>query len=257
MIKSILLLAGSFTFAFLLGEMVHDTGHFLCHMAYGNVHVQVHFDPFGGTHIIGAGHLPAEILAITSAAGPLTNLALGLASFFLFWKIRRPMLLPLLILGPVAMIQEGVTFSLGLLTPGGDAEWISTLGIPQPIILVVGILLLVGGLGALTLILPLAGVEHDDSPRRNLFIVLVSMCSLMMVRSAHSFLAVPESTMENLIPLVFSLLLAAIVVLAHPPAAKIADRMVLSKQLPVTWSASWTAMALGMSMFIFQIVGLN
>ena len=65
-IRSILLLGGAFTFAFLLAEMVHDSGHYLCHKAYGNIQVQVRFDPFGGTHINGTSHLPAEVLAITS-----------------------------------------------------------------------------------------------------------------------------------------------------------------------------------------------
>jgi len=138
-IKSILLLTGSFTFAFLLGEVVHDSGHYLCHKVYGNAEVWVHLDPFGGTCIIGADDLPAEVLAVTSLAGPLTNVALGLVGLFLLWWKRRPILLPLLLWGPVAMIQEGVTFSLGLLTPGGDAQWITTLGVPGFLLLVMGV----------------------------------------------------------------------------------------------------------------------
>jgi hypothetical protein len=60
-IKSVLLLAGAVTFAILLGEFVHGSGHYLCHLAYGNTQVRVHFDPFGDTRIIGANGLPDRV----------------------------------------------------------------------------------------------------------------------------------------------------------------------------------------------------
>jgi len=256
-IKSILLLAGAFVFAFLLGEMVHDSGHYLCHLAYGNAEAQVHFDPFGGTHIIGADGLSNKILGVTSAAGPLSNLTIALTSFLLLWRIRRPILLPLLLWGPVAMIQEGVTFSLGLLTPGGDGEWIAMLGVPQPIILMAGIILLIAGIAGIALLLPLAGIKNEDSPRYKLVIILVSMCSLMLIRSIYSMLIAPDSTMENLIPLVFSLLLAATIVLVHQPITKIADAITLAESPQVTWSASFISITLGMTIFLLQVFALN
>jgi hypothetical protein len=248
---------GSFTFAFLLGELVHEFGHYLCHMAYGNVGIQVHMDPFGGSHISGTGDLPDRVLGVTSAAGPLLNLALALVTFFFLWRLRRPILLPLLLWGPVAMIQEGVTFSLGLLTPGGDAAWISTLGVPQPIILLSGIIFLTAGIGGVAFLLPLAGINLNDPPRTRLFIVLAGMCSLMLIRAAHSVLAAPESTMENLAPLVLSLLLAAIVVMVNPPITRIAGKVTSPEIMPVGWSASILALTLAASMYAFQIFAFN
>jgi hypothetical protein len=254
MIRPTLLLGGAFTFAFLLAEMIHDCGHYLCHQTYGNIQVQVHFDPFGGTHIVGADHLPAEILAITSAAGPLSNLAFGVICFVVLWKQKRPILLPLLLLGPLAMIQEGVTFSLGLLTPGGDAQWISNLGFPQSGLLAIGMLLLTGGLVALTLLLPLAGIEPGNPARRRLLIVLFSICPLMLIRFAYSLLVNPESTVENLIPLVFSLLLCAIIVFAQLPLARVTGKIAFSERPPATWRASITALILGLGMVTVQFL---
>ena len=46
----VLLLLGSFVFAFCLGEAVHEFGHFLVHRAYG-VSVGIRLDPFGGSRI--------------------------------------------------------------------------------------------------------------------------------------------------------------------------------------------------------------
>jgi hypothetical protein len=256
-IKSILLLAGSFSFVFLLGEMVHEFGHYLMHMVYDTQNIQVHLDPFGGSMIVGVTDLPGEVAGVTSAAGPLFNLALGITCTLMLWRKRAPVLLPLVLWGPVSMVQEGVTFSLGLLTPGGDAQWIATLGIPQQVILLAGILLLMAGIGTITTLLPLAGVKRDEPQRTKLLILLVGMCSLMLIRSVHSFLASPGSIMENFIPLLFSILLAAIVVLLHEPVSRIMRKIILSETPPVTWSASALALILGASVFLFQVFAMN
>jgi hypothetical protein len=76
-LKQVLFLSGSFTFAFLLGEMIHEYGHYLCHLAYSSPGVQAHLDPFGGSRIMGVTSLSEDVMGITSAAGPLFNLILG------------------------------------------------------------------------------------------------------------------------------------------------------------------------------------
>lgn len=256
-IRSILLLGGAFTFAFLLGEFVHDSGHYLCHLAYGNTQVQVHFDPFGGTHIIGASGLPDRVLAVTSAAGPLSNLILGLSSFFLLWKIRRPLLLPLLLWGPVALIQEGVTFSLGLLTPGGDAEWIATLGIPSFIILINGITFLITGLGLVAVLLSMAGIKRNTSFRDKLTILFAGMCSLMLIRFLHAFWVAPANILENLVPLVFSLILALVATAIHHPVSEMMKTINLTEATSVSRHALTLALILGASTFFIELIMLN
>jgi len=252
-INSILLLAGSFTFAFLLGELVHDYGHYLGHLAHGNPdNVQVHVDPFGGTMIVGVTSLPDKIISVTSATGPLFNLLLAVTCLLLLWRIRRPALLPLLLWGPIAMIQEGVTFSLGMMTPGGDAQWIATLGVPRPIILLTGSFLLVAGVKTISLLLPLTDMERDASFKNKFLIVLLGMCSLMFVRFIYSFVASPASVVENLIPMIFSLLLAVFVVLLYKPMN---ERTYAEKEKtkPVTWLVTASSLVVGISLFVFQL----
>lgn len=256
-LKSILLLAGAFIFAFLLGELIHEFGHYLGHRAYGNTEVQVHLDPFGGTRMEGDTASSLSALAVTAATGPLSNLAVGIVCFLLFWRLRRPLLLPLLLLGPVAMVQEGITFSLGLLTPGGDAQWIASAGIPKFAILGVGIALLAAGLVGVSLLLPYAGIKQSDSSMKKLLIVLVGMCSLMLVRATHSILAAPEMIIENLIPLILSGLLAVIVVLLHAQLTKLVSPIAMPEAVPITWSVSLVALILGAAVFTFQVVAFN
>jgi len=251
-IKSILLLAGSFTFAFLLGELVHDYGHYLGHLAYGNPdNVQVHVDPFGGTMIVGVTSLPDKVISVTSATGPLFDLLLAVTCLLLLWRIRRPALLPFLLWGPIAMIQEGVNFSLGMMTPGGDAQWIAAMGVPHPLLLLTGSFLLVAGVKTISLLLPLTDMERDASFKDKFLIILLGMCSLMFIRFVHSAVASPTSIVENLVPLIFSLLLAVFVALSYKPVSDNAGGAG-TKTKTVAWSAVPLALALGAGMFLFQ-----
>jgi hypothetical protein len=251
-VKSILLLAGSFTFAFLLGELVHEYGHYLSHLAYGNPdNVQVHVDPFGGTMIVGVSSLPDKIISVTSATGPLFNLLLAVTCLLLLWRIRRPVLLSFLLWGPIAMIQEGVNFSLGMMTPGGDAQWIAALGISKSIIVLTGLFLLVAGVKTISLLLPLTDIQSDSPFKDKFLIVLLGMCSLMFVRFIHSVAASPALVMENLVPLIFSLLLAVSVVILYKPMSE-STPAEKEKPKPVTWSVTAFSLALGLSLFVFQ-----
>jgi len=251
-IKSILLLAGSFTFAFLLGELVHEYGHYLGHLAYGNPdNVWVHIDPFGGTMIVGVTSLPDKIISVTSATGPFFDLLLAVTCLLLLWRIRRPILLPFLLWGPIAMIQEGVNFSLGMMTPGGDAQWIAAMGVPRPLLLLTGSFLLVAGVKTISLLLPLTDVQRDEPFKGKFLVVLLGMCSLMFVRFIHSVVASPSSIVENLVPIIFSLLLAVFVVLLYKPMSE-STYVEKEKSKPVTWSVTATSLTLGISLFLIQ-----
>jgi len=250
-VKSILLLAGSFTFAFLLGEMVHEFGHYFGHLVYGNPNnVQVQLDPFGGSRIMGVTSLSDKVIGVTSATGPLFNLLLAVTCLLLQWRIRRPVLLPFLLWGPIAMIQEGVNFSLGMMTPGGDAQWITAMGMPKLILVLIGSFLLIAGLKTISLLLPLTNMERAFPFKDKFLIVLLGMCSLIFIRFIHSVVASPTSIVENLVPLIFSLLLAAFVVLLYKPTGEITHT---EKFKPVARSVTAFSLTLGISLFLFQL----
>lgn len=253
-LKSVLILAGSFTFAFLLGEMIHEFGHFLGHKFYASPNAGVYLDPFGGSHITGTKGLSNSVLAVTSATGPLFNLVVGVIVSIILWRFRRPIILPLLMWGPVACIQEGVTFSLGLLTPGGDARWISTLGISHGIILSFGIMLLILGVVGVSLLLPLAGIDIQDSFWQKFLIVLTGMGTLMLIRAIYSFFVSPSARIENLVPLIFSLILAILVISINRPVVRWFDKHNAKFDVSDLHLAPYISVFLGISVFIFQIL---
>jgi hypothetical protein len=252
----VLILLGSFAFVFCLGEAVHELGHFLAHRAYG-VEVGIKLDPFGGSRILHGSSAPQEIMGITSLAGPLFNLLVGLIVSLSLWRLRRPALLPLVLWGPVALIQEGVTFSLGMLTPGGDAQLIVEWGVPAAVILSLGILFLISGVALLCGLLPLVGVSPADSFGRKFGIVAGGMISFMFLRLLVSSASSPAAVQENTAPLLFSLLLATIVVTLYRPLASVLNRVPEAEPGPVTWPVAASSVALAVGMVLLQIVFLN
>jgi len=248
--RAILLLIGSFTFAFLLGEAVHELGHYLAHRAYGNADIWIHLDPFGGSRIVSAAALPRESLGPTSAAGPLFNLALAVSCFLILWRWRAPALIPLLLWGPVALVQEGVGFTLGLLTPDGDGQWIIAWGVPGILVLALGLASLFAAIMTVSWLLPLASLGQDEPPGIIFAVLTTGISALMLVRAAHSILVSPNAATENLIPLIFSLLLTTMVLTLRRPLTSILGQP--PKPCSATWPVTVCSISLGAGMFLLQ-----
>jgi hypothetical protein len=255
--KSILFLAGAFTFAFLLAETVHESGHYLAHRLYGNNAIYIHLDPFGGSRLVGSTTLPEKEMIITSAAGPFSSLMLAIACFICLWKVRKPVLLPLLIWWPTAMIQEGVNMSLGLLSPNSDAQWIARSDMPTSLILIFGVILLLAGITGIAALLPLAGIS-EDAPLGHTWLVLVlGMCSLMLVRLVGAMYANPKTLVENMIPLAFSGILAFVAAVLHKPIHKITADQHYPASYQVSWNTTIRNLALGAGVFLLQLFMFN
>lgn len=252
----LLLLLGSFAFAFCLGEAVHELGHFLAHCAYGT-HVGIRLDPFGGSCILNGSSAPQETWGVTSAAGPLFNLLVGVMVSLSLWRYRRPALLPLLLWGPIALVQEGVTFALGILTPGGDARLIVESGFPGPLLLGLGVLFLACGVTVVCWVLPQVGLSASDSFGRRFSAVSGGMVSFMLIRLLGSSVLSPHLAQENAVPLVFALLLAAIVAALYRPAQSVLRRSSDNGSAGVHWPAVLSSTTVGAAMILFQMAALN
>ena len=253
LLRSGLLLLGAFAFAFCLGEAVHEFGHFLVHRAYG-VNVGIRLDPFGGSRILHGSSAPEQIWGITSVGGPLLNLVFGTILTLFLWRIRKPILLPFLLSGPVALIQEGVTFSLGMLTPGGDADLIVRWGVPVTVLITFGVAFLVSGIMLVCRLLPLVNLSSSDSFLRKFFVVGFGMVSFMALRLLGSFVLVSTPILENTVPLVFSILLATIVVVIYRPLYRVLNTKSYEGSYAINGSAVLLSSALGLGIILFQLV---
>jgi hypothetical protein len=97
-------------------------------------------------------------------------------------------------------------------------------------------------------------IFDQDIPFGDKFlVVLVGISSLMLVRAIHAYVAAPALAIENLVPLIFSVLLSSIVVLVQGP---LASGLHNASETPrrISWSSVASTIALGMAMFLFQVV---
>ena len=252
-LQTILFLMGSFTFAFLLGEMVHEWGHFLAHKYFGVEGISIHLDPFGGSRILGLTSLPMQEMGITTAAGPGLNLLAGLLVTGLFWRYTRPILLPLILWGPIALIQEGVNLSLGLLSPGSDAQWLAAWGVPESILIIMGVVFILAGPGLISWLLHLVGVVDDKSFQGRFVILFFGLGFLIILRALVSLFQSPAAALENAVPLVFALILALLITSLQGIWGSIREDKQVSVDMP-TWSTSIVALGLGLGILFTQII---
>lgn len=235
MLLILLTLFGAFAFAFVTTEAVHEAGHYLMHRIYG-ARVGIHLDPFGSSRIVGGGASSAP-MGPTSLAGPLFSLLVSAAILAVLWHWRRPLLLPLLLMFPVAMVQEGVTFSLGLLTPGGDASFIVAWGVPAPVLVLLGAFLLICGVAWLALLLPLAGLSRDAGFGTRWLVTVISMVAFMALRLIVSVSFRSGDVTEGVVPLLFAVLLSLAAAGAFTPM----QRWLGDKLGFVPWATARTA----------------
>jgi hypothetical protein len=236
--------------------MVHEFGHYFAHQAYGNTEVGIVLDPFGGSYMSGVRVQSPSEMGVTSLAGPLLNIILGLVCYFTIIQKRKTNLFPLKLWGPVSMIQESVTLTLGLMTPGGDAQWITAMGVPGWLLVISGLILLCAGLFMMARLLLDAGIHREYRFAHTLGIVFTGMCSLMFIRAVFSYILSPGLLVENLIPLIFSLLLAVIVVFLFKYIVKPekSEQGVIGE---LSWFDVILAIISGGGMFVSQILVYN
>nr|MBN1230176.1 hypothetical protein [Anaerolineae bacterium] len=252
-IQAALLLFGSYVFVFLLGEAVHEFGHFVTDTLWG-FDVRIVLDPFGGSHIQWLGPYPDSPIMFPTIAGPLLNLTAGVLTSVLLWRKARPALLPLLLWGPSALMQEGINLSAGLLSPGSDAAWLVEWGIPGAVILILGITFLVLGLLSLCCLFPLLGISVEDSFLRKLVIVAGGMVTFLLIRALYSALALNTPLIEQAVPLVAGLLLAALIALMHRLLAPVLRRFFAGEQATPQWNMVGLAAILGAVVFSVQLI---
>ena len=109
---------------------MHELGHAFADWVYGipvsNIDVILH--PFlpPGTGI--SGIFPDNLAGFTYAAGPLANIVIGLLVFIVLWRKRSAYLLPFLMWGPIACVQEGMNLAANVTQAGTDSAQIIASG---------------------------------------------------------------------------------------------------------------------------------
>ena len=252
--RSMLLLFGSFLFAFVLNSyIIHEAGHAFGGLLFGCKIKGLNINPFGtGGWDSQCPFMTLSGKVVQGMGGPLFGLPISIAITFLLWRKRRPILLPLLMSAAVVCIGNylGVLDSMGNY-PGHifDYGWLRLIGVPHFAISIIGILSLVAGIILMNLITPLSGVGKAE-PFWKVWLLNLSTWPLyLLIRLIYQALVGEEIT-GPLTFLILGVILATFTALTFKPILKIANRFTNVEPVLPSARAVWLAVGLSLSLTI-------
>ena len=137
-----LLLLGSFAIAYILAEFLHELGHALSAWTTGGTVFGIYVHPFNWSYCSFTCDYP--IYRSASGAGFSSIIAIMFFSVIIRWP--KMWLLPLLLAGPITLINNGDYLLIDVLfKTGGDSCSLIGMGIPLWSILIVSAILLLAG----------------------------------------------------------------------------------------------------------------
>lgn len=218
---SILALIGAFSFAFFLGVAIHEFGHAIAIRSLGVRDVQVILHPFGSSSTI--WNVNRNFLGYVDAAGPLFNVFLSCSILILLWTKRSQSILPLLLLGPMSLIQEGFSSLIQILLniPGTDSVRIIASGVPSIIVFGVAILFMSLGIILFSFQLPLYDISPEDPILSKLSILIPGLSAYMILILLYALVFNPPGIIRGIILSIFSVFIAMIVAAVNKPLSQI------------------------------------
>ena len=202
---------GAYTFAFFIGTALHEFGHAIALVAFGVDQYKVVIHPFLGCYT--SWSLNNEYIGYVDAAGPLFNMLMGVTLLVVFWQRRQTVIPSVLLMGPVALIQEGFNslIQVALGVTGSDSLRIIAAGVPWVVLVTVDLLLFCLGVYILAIELPLYGVSSCDGLLDKIAVVVPGFVGYMAAIYIYNIIFNPMGATRGLVLMVFSGLIAVLV----------------------------------------------
>ena len=252
LIRSILLFFGAFMFAYIVNNVIiHEAGHAFGGVLFGCKFKQLYINPFGTggwdsqcPNLLTMG-LTGRV--IQGMGGPIFGLPISIFLSLLFWRKKRPIVLPLLMSAYVVLIGN----FLGVLDsvqnyPGHifDYGWLLQIGFPPFSIWVIGIASLAIGIILINLLIPLAGIGITEPFWKVLLLHLSTWPLYLLIR-----LIIQVSAGVNISgPLsffIFGIILSILTALPFRPILKFASRFTNTEPVLPSGRAVWLGFGLG------------
>lgn len=159
--RSTLLLLGAFAIAWNLTIGLHEFGHLVADRLYG-LDAGIVLEPFRSSYTTIADPSSARS-AWLDAAGPLTNLTVAALLTAAVWRSARPAVFPLLLMGPLAFLQESTNALVQLATNEPGTDWVRVVdaGLPGWLVWGAGLFVVIAGFIVLIQVVPASGLGPD------------------------------------------------------------------------------------------------
>jgi len=198
-IRSALMMFFSFTFANSLTVGIHEIGHAISIILFSDRSVSLTIHPYLSSYV--SWRTTDELIGIVDAAGPLFNLTVSIIIFVIFWRFKRPVFLPLIMMAPVALFQEGFSsfMQVVLKQNGTDSMRIIESGVPQILILIVSLIFLFAGIISFVSLFPMFGIRKEYGAGRIFLIIFSAAGANMLIMLLFALGADRDEVMRSLI----------------------------------------------------------
>lgn len=246
-IKQGLLLLGSFSIAYNISEFLHELGHAIAAWSTGGSVLGIVVHPFNWSYCYSFCQYP---LFHTSAGVGISSVIAVLLFFALFrWaKIR---LLPLLLIGPITLINNGDYLLVDtLVRSGGDACSLIDQGVHPAIIITTSIILLMSGFVLAILLIRKTGLLSTCF-RNRLITLILGIIPYTFTALVWNYIFDRSAALEWLAYTVSAFFLTVLF-------AALPNRIwktVISKPHMVTWKPIIVINCISIGLLVFLLVG--
>jgi len=253
-LKPMLLLFGSWVFAYLLGVSIHEIGHALAtvQLGYTNIHIYLH--PFELNYVTST--LDSSSL-LYSISGPLFNLLIATILTLVLWKFRNQYTLPILMLGPAAFIPEGVAMIIEATAyPHSNADWVRVVefGMPYAILWVLAFVTIALGCFVFLLLVPVVYDVQKNESRKSFFIILSALPGWYLLNVIYSSILDLDRLIKKIVTLASSILLVILFTFVYERLFPRLERISRSELKEISWISIGLSLSLAVTIIIVQFL---
>lgn len=255
LLKSILLLFGSFIFARYLSTFIHEHGHAIAAWVMGVKVYSIIFHPFSWSYVRHIGS-KAEYSNFITWAGPLFAVFVGLLLTMITWRWRRPSLMPILMTGVVACTKDGAYLIISCLAnTRGDGATLVKHGTPLVVVVAVGFVIFAIGIALAFTCLGLLGISPVNKVKFRILFFVAGIFPYLIAMLIYHLLYIEELNLW-LIRILGSVVLVFFFAMLSGFAQRNIQRFRGTETKMVTWPAviSANVLALVIVVFLFFIL---
>lgn len=253
-LKPMLLLFGSWVFAYLLGVSIHEIGHALATVQLGYTNIRIYLHPFELNYVTST--LDSSSL-LYSISGPLFNLLIATILTLVLWKFRNQYTLPILMLGPAAFIPEGVAMIIEATAyPHSNADWVRVVefGMPYAILWILAFVTIALGCFVFLLLVPVVYDVQKNESRKSFFIILSALPGWYLLNVIYSSILDLDRLIKKIVTLASSILLVILFTFVYERLFPRLERISRSELKEISWIAIGLSLSLAVTMIIVQFL---
>lgn len=252
-LKQSLLFFGSFVFGHTTQRAIHELGHAIGTWITGGDVYRIYLHPFLPGHCY---HSETVHPGITTWAGALFSVCVGMILIIALWRRRAPRFAPFFAIGVFSLLGNGSYFIVGLLSRFGDPWYIvRRLGASAAGPISFGIISI--GIGVVVCALslgPVFGIGRQESVGKQVLYLNIGIQIFFLVTLAYRHLTAAGGRFRTALYMVGSFILILVVVPVS--RLKLADKAMTRNRgtTDIKWLPVFSALGLGIAIVIIELL---